>query len=91
MRDKSAAQKSGTTRMLQRLAMLLFVLCAPAAAAELGVLAPVIVDGQPLTKVDSKNREVPVVTRVTSGPLYDQLQKEAREGFTATVLAPNFR
>ena len=87
MRDKSAAQKSGTTRMLQRLAMLLFVLCAPAAAAELGVLAPVIVDGQPLTKVDSKNREVPVVTRVTSGPLYDQLQKEARAGFTATVLA----
>jgi hypothetical protein len=69
------------------LVVLLFVLCAPAAAAELGVLAPVIVDGAPLLKVDSKKRGVPVVTRVTGGALYEQLQKEAREGFTATVLA----
>jgi DNA uptake protein ComE-like DNA-binding protein len=30
---------------------------------------------------------VPVVTRVRSGPLYEQLQKEAAQGFTATVLA----
>ncbi|HEV8333762.1 MAG TPA: helix-hairpin-helix domain-containing protein [Steroidobacteraceae bacterium] len=67
--------------------VLLLFLCAPAAAAQLGVLAPVIVDGQPLMKRDAKKREVPVVTRVTSGPLYEQLQKEAREGFTATVLA----
>ena len=96
MRGNSAAQQNGTKRMLQRLVsplffsrhlILLLVLCAPAAAAELGVLAPVILDGQPLMKVDSKNRKVPVVTRVTSGALYDQLQKEAREGFTATVLA----
>ena len=76
MRDKLAAHL-----------VLLLVLCAPAAAAELGVLAPVIVDGAPLTKRDSKDREVPIVTRVTSGAFYDQLQKEAREGFTATMLA----
>jgi hypothetical protein len=71
----------------RHLILLLFVLCAPAAAAELGVLAPVMVDGVPLMKVDPKNHGVPVVTRLTSGALYDQLQKEAREGFTATVLA----
>ncbi|HKS57111.1 MAG TPA: hypothetical protein VJS12_17575 [Steroidobacteraceae bacterium] len=97
MSDKSAPQQKAITTMVQcsvfalflsrHLVLLLLVLCAPAAAAELGVLAPVIVDGQPLMKVDSKNRQVPVVTRVTSGPLYEQLQKEAREGFTATVLA----
>ncbi|HKR37323.1 MAG TPA: helix-hairpin-helix domain-containing protein [Steroidobacteraceae bacterium] len=70
------------------LALALCLVCSPlVAAAELGVLAPVIVDGQPLMKRDAKNRELPVVTRVTSGALYDQLQKEAREGFTATVLA----
>jgi DNA uptake protein ComE-like DNA-binding protein len=64
-----------------------FFLPAPLVAAELGVLAPVMVDGQPLMKRDGQNRSVPVVTRVTSGPLYEKLQKEAREGFTATVLA----
>lgn len=59
----------------------------PLLAAELGVLAPVVVDGQPLMKRDGRNRAVPVVTRVTSGPLFEKLQKEAREGFVATVLA----
>jgi hypothetical protein len=72
-----------------RILALVLCLACPAllAATELGVLAPVVVDGQPVLKRDPKNREVPVVTRVTSGPLYEQLQKEAREGFTATVLA----
>jgi DNA uptake protein ComE-like DNA-binding protein len=56
-------------------------------AAELGVLAPVMVDGEPLMKRDAHDRAVPVVTRVTSGPLFDKVQKEARTGFTATVLA----
>jgi hypothetical protein len=97
MSGKSAPQQKGTTAMVQcsvsdvflsrHLIVVLLVCCAPAAAAELGVLAPVIVDGQPLMKADSTNRHVPVVTRVRSGPLYEQLQKEARGGFTATVLA----
>ena len=71
--------------------VLLLILClliAPAlAAAELGVIAPVMVDGQPLMKRDPRDRMVPVVTRVTSGALYEKLQNEARDGFTATVLA----
>ena len=67
--------------------MALCAVCTPLMAAELGVLAPVMVDGQPLMKRDSHNRSVPVVTRVTSGELYEKLQKEAREGFVATVLA----
>lgn len=65
------------------LALALCLICSPlVAAAELGVLAPVIVDGQPMMKRDAKNREVPVVTRVASGALYDQLQKEARRQST---------
>ena len=68
-------------------ALTLCLVCAQCVAAELGVLAPVVVDGQPLMKRDSKDHAAPVVTRVTSGPLYEQLQKEAREGFTKTVLA----
>ena len=71
----------------RHLVLLLCLVCTPIGAAELGVLAPVVVDGQPLMNRDAKKREVPVVTRVTSGTLYEQLQKEAREGFTATVLA----
>jgi len=75
--------------MLKHLSIALFCLfVAPVVAgAELGVLAPVMVDGEPLMKRDAHDRSVPVVTRVTSGPLFDKLQKEAREGFTATVLA----
>ncbi|HEY7638131.1 MAG TPA: helix-hairpin-helix domain-containing protein [Steroidobacteraceae bacterium] len=69
------------------LPLVLCLVCAPVLAAGLGVLAPVVVDGQPLMKRDPRDREVPVVTRVTSGPLYDQLQIEAHDGFTATVLA----
>jgi hypothetical protein len=73
--------------MMQRWVLALCLFCSPVVAAELGVLAPVMVDGQPLMKPDPRDRPAPVVTRVTSGPLYDKLQKEAREGFTATVLA----
>ena len=51
------------------------------------MVAPVVVDGRPLMKRDGQNRSVPVVTRVTSGPLYEKLQKEARDGFVGTVLA----
>lgn len=58
-----------------------------APAAELGVLAPVVQNGQPLQRADPQGRNVPVVTRVRDGALYEQLQREAREGFTSTVLA----
>ena len=69
-------------------ALILCALCtSAAAAAELGVLAPVMVDDEPLMKRDAHDHPAPVVTRVTSGPLFDKLQQEAREGFTATVLA----
>ncbi|MBF6022946.1 ComEA family DNA-binding protein [Lysobacter niastensis] len=58
------------------------------AAAELGVLAPVIVDGKPQERAaPNGGAMVPVVTRVNEGKLFDQLQHEAREGFTASVLA----
>ncbi|HKU17295.1 MAG TPA: hypothetical protein VJQ52_23075 [Steroidobacteraceae bacterium] len=67
--------------------MLCLLFAQVAASAELGVLAPVMVGGQPLVKRDPKNHEAPVVTRVTSGALYEQLQMEARDGFTATILA----
>jgi hypothetical protein len=56
-------QRSVFPLFLSRHLLVLCLLCAPVAAAELGVLAPLIVDGQPLMKRDAKNREVPVVTR----------------------------
>ena len=60
----------------------LCVLCAPAGvAAELGVLAPVMVDDEPLMKRDAHDRPAPVVTRVTSGPLFDKLQKQYTTDF----------
>ncbi len=58
-----------------------------AGAAELGVLAPVVVDGKPQVQDAPSGRPAPVVTRVRSGALFDQVQREAREGFLATVLA----
>lgn len=63
-------------------------LCDPSAvAAELGVLAPVLENAQTLQKDDPEGRPVPVVTRLRSGELHDQLQKEAKEGFSGTMLA----
>ncbi|GAA5075249.1 ComEA family DNA-binding protein [Lysobacter panacisoli] len=56
-------------------------------AAELGVLAPVMAEGQPQVQADPKGKPAPVVTRVRSGELFDLVQREAREGFLATVLA----
>lgn len=64
----------------------LAALC-PAHAAELGVLAPVVADGQPQVRKGPDGRPVPVVTRMRSGTLFDQVQREAREGFLGTVLA----
>jgi len=59
----------------------------PGMAAELGVLAPVLANGQPQTQDDPAGHAAPVVTRVRSGGLYEQVQREAREGFLGTVLA----
>jgi hypothetical protein len=56
-------------------------------AAELGVLAPVMEGSVPLQRRAPDGRRVPVVTRVQSGDLYARLQKEATQGFTATMLA----
>src|SRR5262245_56608692 len=59
-----------------------------AAAAELGVLVPALAaGGKPEQKADPHGQQVPVVTRSHGGSLYDQLQKEAAQGFTATILA----
>jgi len=59
----------------------------PAAAAELGVLAPVLANGQPQVQADPAGHPAPVVTRVHAGELFEQVQREARDGFIATVLA----
>src|SRR5262245_28248222 len=61
--------------------------CSPGATAELGVLVPALDHGKPQQKADAHGTLVPVVTRLQSGPLYEQLQKEAAQGFTATTLA----
>ena len=67
--------------------LVLALATAPTTAAELGVLAPVLADGQPQTQADPAGRPAPVVTRVASGGLFDRIQREAHEGFLATVLA----
>jgi hypothetical protein len=71
------------------LALLAWLLLATpvAHAGTLGVLAPVLVDGEPQMRDDPEGHAVPVVTRVDTGPLYDALQVEASSGFTATMLA----
>ena len=56
-------------------ALILCALCtSAAAAAELGVLAPVMVDDELLMKRDAHDHPAPVVMRVISGPLFDKLQ-----------------
>ncbi|MBW8312171.1 MAG: hypothetical protein K0M64_09075, partial [Rhizobium sp.] len=67
--------------------LLALLLPMAAMAASLGLLAPVVEQGAPLTRPDASGRPVPVVTRVDAGPLHDALQREASEGFTATMLA----
>ena len=75
-------------RPLLFLALMLAVFCASALqAAELGVLTPVLVDGHAQQRAAPDGKMVPVVTRVTSGPLYARLQNEAKHGVTALMLA----
>ncbi|MCG2583561.1 helix-hairpin-helix domain-containing protein [Massilia sp. TS11] len=60
---------------------------AEAAAAELAVLTPVIQDKQALMRPGPQGgAPAPVLTRVHSGALHSALQKEARQGFTASML-----
>jgi hypothetical protein len=66
---------------------LLAAVLMPTHAAELGVLAPVMVGDKPQFRTCGQGRPAPVVTRVVDGELYAQLQREARDGFVATVLA----
>ena len=75
------------SRLLLLALALLAGLAFKAHSAELGVLAPVMVDGKPLERAAPDGPMAPVVTRVTSGKLFEQLQHEAREGFTASMLA----
>jgi DNA uptake protein ComE-like DNA-binding protein len=58
-----------------------------ARAEELGIIVPVMGKDGPLLKADPHGQMVPVVTRLRTGALYEQLQKEAAQGFTATVLS----
>lgn len=69
------------------LACFLLVLPLAASAATLGLLSPVLDAGAPATRPAPDGRPVPVVTRLEAGPLHDALQAEARDGFTATMLA----
>jgi len=66
---------------------ILALLClGDARPAELGVLTPVIEAGELMQKADANGRSFPVLERVREGALFDLLQREAKEGFTATVL-----
>lgn len=57
-------------------------------AAELGVLEPVAVNRQPLMKATPSGKvQAPVVVRITSGALFEQIQREAGSGFTRKILA----
>ena len=69
------------------LAGLLMSRAAPVPAAELGVLAPVLADGQPQMQDDPSGKPAPVVARIGSGKLHERIQREARDGFLGTVLA----
>lgn len=75
--------------ILRILAGCLLAGCAllPTQAAELGVLAPVMAGDKPQFRDAANGKPAPVVTRVVDGDLYAQLQREARDGFVATVLA----
>lgn len=74
-------------RVATRFFFALAVLLPASVQAELGVLQPVRADGKIVQKADAEGRLHPVVERVNQGTLFDALQREAREGFTADLLA----
>lgn len=63
----------------------------PLPAAELGVLAPVMDGDSVQTRPGPDKQPAPVVTEVKDGELYAALQKEAQDGFTATLLVMDER
>lgn len=71
----------------------LLLICAlgavPAAnAAQLGVLSPVIINHEAQMQARPTGPGMaPVVTRITSGPLFEAIQTEATTGFTAAAIA----
>lgn len=74
-------------RVARMLSVALVALLPLGAWAELGVLQPQRADGKIVQKADAKGRLHPVVERVAEGALFDVLQREAREGFVAELLA----
>lgn len=58
-----------------------------ACASELALLAAEHVGGAPRRLAAPDGRSAPVMRRVVDGALHDRLQTEARDGFTATLLA----
>ena len=82
-----ATQPLFATLRIAALALSLLALPIMARAAELGVLSPVVADGKPLERAAPDGGNAPVVTRVTNGDLFERLQREAQQGFTATMLA----
>lgn len=69
------------------LTLVLALSCGFSQAAELGVLAPVVVDGQAQSKPSPDGKPAPIVTRLRGGELFAKLQREAKDGFTASMLA----
>jgi helix-hairpin-helix protein len=58
-----------------------------AEARELAVLAPLVENGKAVEKADAGGKAAPVLTRMRSGALFDLIQREASDGFVATMLA----
>lgn len=77
-----------TTAGLALLALLAALAPGLACAAELALLkAEHAADGAPRQLAAPDGRPAPVMRRVVEGALHDGLQAEARDGFTATLLA----
>lgn len=70
-----------------RLALLAALAPGPACAAELALLEAEHADGAPHRLAAPDGRPAPVMRRVVDGALHDRLQTEARDGFTAALLA----
>jgi hypothetical protein len=84
---RRSEQKSHSVQVVGAAAVLLAMSSVVARAAELGVLAPLLVNGAPQTSPDANGQPAPVLERVREGELYDALQREAAHGFTGAMLA----
>jgi hypothetical protein len=84
---RHSEKKSHSVRKCWAAATLFVLSPALAAAAQLGILAPVLENGTPQTQSDAKGQPTPVLERVVAGGLHDALQREAAQGFIGTMLA----